>query len=471
MLGRKRMKAVIIAAGRGLRLNMEEPKPLALLLGLSLIERVILSAKRVGIREFIVVTGYKAEQLKKNLGDGGNLGVTIQYVHNSSWRRENGISVLEAEEVVGKENFLLLMADHIFETEILKFLCTKRLEKDELILCVDRNPEYIDMEEATKALVKNGVIQDIGKTIPRYNSADCGAFLCSPVIFDAIKTALSQGKDTLTDAVNILCRTNKARSADVTGALWIDIDTPKDLRKAEKVLLKSLKKKTDGVVAKRINRKISLEISKFLCKYNINPNFISVFCLLLGVLSGVLFVFQSFILGGIIAQIMSVLDGVDGEIARVTMRESRYGGFLDSILDRYADAFIILGMTYAVYVDRRNLWIWLVGCIALIGSPMSMLAREKYHAMTGRTYLLEYDKRSRFIPATRDVRLFIVMLGGILNQVLIALVVIAVITNVKACLRLMDVRVTISKKRVRDLEDRSQPLPSEKQNIRPHMRL
>lgn len=434
------MKAVIIAAGRGSRMNVEEPKPLVSLLGLSLIERVILSARKIGIEEFVIVTGCKAEQLKKKLGDGGNLGITIRYVHNSYWRKENGISVLEAEEAVDKENFLLLMADHVFRPEILESLCRKKLEKDEIILCVDKNPEYSDMEEATKVLLEDGAIKDIGKTIPRYNGADCGVFLCSPVIFDGIKTALSQGEDTLTDGVNILCRTKRVRSKDVTGTFWVDVDTQKDLRKAEKVLLKSLKKKTDGLVAKRINRKISLQISKFLCEYNINPNFISLFCFLLGILSGVLFAFQSPILGGIIAQMMSILDGVDGEIARLTMKESQYGGFLDSILDRYADAFIILGMTYAVYVDRGNLWIWLVGCIALIGSPMSMLAREKYHALTGRTYLLEYDKRSHFIPATRDVRLFIVMLGGILNQVMIALVVIAVITNMKAYFRLMDVR-------------------------------
>ncbi len=434
------MKAVIIAAGRGSRMNVEEPKPLVSLLGLSLIERVILSARKIGIKEFVIVTGYKAEQLKKKLGDGGNLGITIRYVHNSYWRKENGISVLEAEEAVGKENFLLLMADHVFRPEILESLCRKKLEKDEIILCVDKNPEYSDMEEATKVLLEDGVIKDIGKTIPRYNGADCGVFLCSPVIFDGIKTALSQGEDALTGAVNILCRTKRVRSKDVTGTFWVDVDTQKNLRKAEKVLLKSLKKKTDGLVAKRINRKISLQISKFLCEYNINPNFISVFCFLLGILSGVLFAFQSLILGGIIAQIMSILDGVDGEIARLTMKESQYGGFLDSILDRYADAFIILGMTYVVYMDRGNLWIWLVGCIALIGSPMSMLAKEKYHALTGRTYLLEYDKRSQFIPATRDVRLFIVMLGGILNQVILALVVIAVITNMKAYFRLMDVR-------------------------------
>ncbi len=241
------MKAVIIAAGRGSRLNSEKPKPLTTLFGLPLIERVILSAKKVGVREFVVVTGYKAEVLKKNLGDKGKYGVTIQYVHNSEWRRENGISVLKAEKVVGKENFILLMADHVFGPKMLRILLSKKLEKDKCILCTDKNLKNIDMEDATKVLVKNGMIEDIGKMIGTYNAVDCGAFLCSPTIFGAIRTALSHGRDTLTDGVKILCAKKQIKAADVTGVFWIDIDTPENLCTAER-LLESFEKKKDRML-------------------------------------------------------------------------------------------------------------------------------------------------------------------------------------------------------------------------------
>ncbi|MGC1121822.1 MAG: sugar phosphate nucleotidyltransferase [Candidatus Methanofastidiosia archaeon] len=454
------MKAVIVSAGKGSRLNSKKSKPLTPLLGCSLIERVVLSARKVGIREFVVVTGYERKLLERNLGNGRKFGVDIQYIYNPDWRKGNGISVLKAEEIVRKENFILLMADHVFDHGVMKTLCNKEIEKDECLVCVDRDLEHIDVEEATKVLVRDGKVRDIGKTISMYNGIDCGAFLCSPTIFEAIRETLSQEKDTLTDAVKILGDNGKVRTADVTGAQWIDVDTPKDLHEAEKMLLTSLKKETDGIVARTINRRISIQISKHLCWLKVNPNIISVFCFLLGVVSGTLFIFQNFLLGGVLAQVTSVLDGVDGEVARLTMRESRYGGFLDSILDRYADAFIILGMTYALYKGTGELWIWLVGCIALIGSPMSMIIKEKYHAITGQKYLLMYDKRSRFIPASRDVRLFIVMVGGILNQALLALVVIAVITNVKAFLRLVDMRETISRKMGQNLEKQSQFLLS-----------
>ncbi|GAJ06237.1 unnamed protein product, partial [marine sediment metagenome] len=65
------MKALIIAAGEGSRLGnltKDKPKPLVRLLGLSLVERVILTAKEVGIDEFIIVVGYLGERIKEKLG-------------------------------------------------------------------------------------------------------------------------------------------------------------------------------------------------------------------------------------------------------------------------------------------------------------------------------------------------------------------------------------------------------------------
>ena len=61
------MKALIIAAGIGSRLSSftkEKPKPLIRLLGLSLIERIILTAKQAGIDEFVISVGYLGEKIR-----------------------------------------------------------------------------------------------------------------------------------------------------------------------------------------------------------------------------------------------------------------------------------------------------------------------------------------------------------------------------------------------------------------------
>ena len=94
------MKALIIAAVRGRRLNIKEkPKPIVRLLGLPIILRAILTAKEAGIKQFIIVTGYQGEMIKEELGNGGKYGIEIDYVENKQWERGNGISVLKAKEL------------------------------------------------------------------------------------------------------------------------------------------------------------------------------------------------------------------------------------------------------------------------------------------------------------------------------------------------------------------------------------
>jgi NDP-sugar pyrophosphorylase family protein len=95
------MKALIITAGRGRRLNIKEkPKPIVRLLGLPIILRVILTAKEVGIKQFIIVTGYQGEMIKEELGNGSKYGIEIDYVENKQWERGNGISVLKAKKLL-----------------------------------------------------------------------------------------------------------------------------------------------------------------------------------------------------------------------------------------------------------------------------------------------------------------------------------------------------------------------------------
>jgi len=124
------LKALIIAAGQGIRLRpIGDTKPLVQLLGLGLIERVILTAKKSGIKEFCIVTGYNSEKIRESLSDGKKYGVKIQYVQNDSWTRGNAISILKARDHF-KESFVLLMADHNYDHRILNELLKTKIEKD-----------------------------------------------------------------------------------------------------------------------------------------------------------------------------------------------------------------------------------------------------------------------------------------------------------------------------------------------------
>ena len=75
-------------------------------------------------------------------------------------------------------------------------------ERHHCRLAVDFHPERIsDLADATKVAVRDGRVTDIGKEITNYNAIDTGIFLCTRGIFEALETAISRGRETLSDGV------------------------------------------------------------------------------------------------------------------------------------------------------------------------------------------------------------------------------------------------------------------------------
>lgn len=441
------MKGLVIAAGDGTRLHpytKKKCKALVPLLGLSLVERVILSAKEAGIKEFVVVSGYEGELLKERIGDGTSYGVKIEWVHNPDWEKGNGVSVFKARDHFGSgERFVLMMCDHMFDPDTLRLLLQRKDKEN--ILCVDKKIDRVfDLDDATKVLVEGDKIVEIGKGLKKFNAIDCGMFLCSYSLFESLEKSIQENKDSLSDGVEVLIDKNEMRACDVKGGFWADIDTPKSLKFVKMRLIQSLPNPREGIISRKINRKVSLQITKYLSSTPLTPNQISFLGFLVGLASAVLFGLGRFpwVLGaGLLAQFSSILDGVDGEVARLKLIKSSYGDFIDSVFDRYVDGFMILGMTFGVYFVSHNLWVWIVGWIALVGASLSSFYKEKYKVATGKTYISQkYDGWLRYIFAGRDSRLFLIMLGGVLNQVLVVLYIIALTSNVLAIYRFFSFR-------------------------------
>ena len=429
------MKALIIAAGTGSRLQpavKDKLKPLIQLLGVSLVERVILTAKQAGINDFVIVIGYRGDKIKTHLGDGSGCGVKITYIENKEWHKGNGISVLKARELL-KEEFVLLMSDHIFDAQILKELREVKLGHDEGVLVVDRTPEkYVDLDDATKVKIDKGWIRDIGKTIEDYDAVDCGMFLLSPSVFDALEESIKADDETLSGGIRVLAQDRKMKTIDVKDNFWIDIDTPEDIKKAEKILCKKLVKPTDGPISKYLNRPLSIRVSRLLAKTTIKPNTISFLSFFICLLSAFFFSFGVYfhiIIAGILAQFSSILDGCDGEIARLKFQKTGYGAWFDATLDRYADALIIFGMAYGWWSVHGKIEVWIIGFIALMGSFMNSYTAMKYD-----TLLMKHKKAT--IRFGRDIRLFLILVGAAFNQIYWTLIILGVVTNAESIRRL-----------------------------------
>jgi choline kinase len=225
-------------------------------LGLSLIERVIVNAKKSGVNDFTIVIGYEGDEIKKELGDGSDYGVKITYVENTEWERGNGVSVLKAKGTISENNhdkFFLLMADHVFEQRILEDMKKMNLEKDSCVLVVDESPKrHIDLVDATKVRIENGYIVEIGKKLENYNGVDCGIFLYNGVdcgifllapsaIFEALEESGKNNDDTLSGGIKILGKNKQIKTFSANGHFWIDVDTENDYLEAEKLLLNNNK--------------------------------------------------------------------------------------------------------------------------------------------------------------------------------------------------------------------------------------
>ena len=446
------MKCLIIAAGKGSRISTKgDSKPLIPLLGLPLLERVILTAKKAGLDDFYVVTGYNGEKVREHLEYfSKNRNVNIKNIVNDEWEKGNGISVLKAKDML-KENFILLMSDHIFDESILMKLRNERIENDEIMLCVDynvKNNEFVDVGDATKVFVKANKILDIGKNIKKYNSYDTGIFLCSPAIFKAIEESLHNHDDSLSDGIRVIANNGKAKTFDIKNNYWIDIDDEKAFKKTEKKLLGNLKKTSDGPISRHINRPISTRISKYLVKTNITPNQVSLFSFILCCIGASMFFLGEYpylLLGGIIAQISSIIDGCDGEIARLKFQASDFGGWFDAVLDRYADAFLLFGLTYYAYFatknfvlfsnytyfTNRNFLILFIGFLAIIGTFMNSYTADKYDG------LMKKKIKGYYFRMGRDVRIFIIFLFVILNLPFLAIILIALLMNAENIRRMV----------------------------------
>ena len=433
------MKCLIIAAGKGSRLQQRgDSKPLIPILGVPLIERVIRSAQEAGADDFYVVTGCHGERVRTFLNRlTDRTGIRTTPIVNGDWEKANGMSVLKARQYL-RDPFLLLMADHLFEPSIARELMELPLAAGEITLGVDRDirNSLIDMGDVTRVKTEGGKINNIGKSLTDFNGFDTGIFLCTPAIFGALECAEESGDTSLCGAVRVLAAEGRAKAVDINGHFWIDVDDPAAVERAENALLADLgDKPNDGPVSRYLNRPLSVRISRRLVNYRITPNQISLFSFLCSVLAAGLFTlggYPALLAGALLAQFASVIDGCDGEVARLKFQTSRYGGWLDAVLDRYADAFLLFGLTWHAYADKTDSLILLTGFLAIVGSFMVSYTADKYDRL-----MRDRIRHGKGFRLGRDVRVFLIFLGALFNQATLTLVVLAAVMNVETIRRVI----------------------------------
>ena len=432
--------ALVLAAGLGSRLRTHSniPKPLTRVLGLTLAERVVCALLDAGIPRFLVTLGHEGERIREHLTEiAGRRGVTIDFIEAHGWERGNGASALAAKAYTGEAPFFLAMIDHIFDPDIARALADDPPAPGEVRLAVDCDKSTIfDLDDVTRVKLEDGRPKEIGKMLDEWDAGDTGVLLCTSGLFEGLERAAANDKHGLSDGIRVLAGEGRARTVDVTGLSWLDVDTPDALREAERRLMQSQGRKTgDGPVSRHLNRPLSRWLSRYLVRTSLTPNQISLVSWILSCVAAGLMALNGYpalAAGGVLAQLASVIDGCDGEIARLKHSQSDFGGWLDAVLDRYADAVLLFGMMWHEFASTGTHLSVVLGFAAIVGSFLNSYAADKYDGLMSQRL-----QGAPYVRLGRDVRVFVIFLGAVFNQSLLTLGVVALVMNVEVVRRIM----------------------------------
>lgn len=233
-------KAVTLAAGRGTRmqgLTEDCPKPMLPIRGRPMLARQIERMEQAGIREILIIVGYKAEMVKDYFADHPPAKANLSYVVQEK-QDGTGSAAMLARAFAGSDPFLMTYGDNIVEPEVYRGLLAAA-EGAEMALSV----KHVDDPYQGGAVYTEGdrvteIVEKPPKGTSTTNWNNAGIYVFRPSVFEALdRIELSpRGEYELTDAVHLIVDSGKPVKWFEIKGFWRDIGRPEDLPEAERFL-------------------------------------------------------------------------------------------------------------------------------------------------------------------------------------------------------------------------------------------
>ncbi|MCX6688691.1 MAG: CDP-alcohol phosphatidyltransferase family protein [Methanoregula sp.] len=194
-------------------------------------------------------------------------------------------------------------------------------------------------------------------------------------------------------------------------------------------------------------------VAGIFVRCHITPNQISVLSLLAGIACAILFFERQFLWGSLALFLSAILDLVDGSVARMTDRHTRFGAVFDWIVDKYVDALVLLGIglsgtaIISQYVAVPVISDFAIVAFAIIGSLMNTFIKPVVYAEIGYREKVEGkidDPLEGVGFFGRPETFLVLILGGVSGFIGIAVIIIAVCTNLSAIQRIVYLYQTLS---------------------------
>lgn len=408
------------------------------LFGLAPVERTALAFARAGVRRFLLA------------GDADAVGAAERSLRQSVACRALRVRTVAAlAPAVGDEPFFLARTDCHYDRQlVLRFVEENRTAVDSVV-AVDFRPEASERGfELPRVAVwsrdeARPHVQRVARSLVGADGVLVGLAVATP--------AWARAADAEDDAERIWIHALGAlgeREPVATWAVherWQSVRRKEDVARARREVLAGAARVGDGVIAQYLNRPISLRITERLIARPVKPWQVSVATFAMTLAAGLSFAIGHATTGGLLAQCASVLDGVDGELARVRYQDSAFAGLYDALLDRVGEAAVIGGMTLYAWLMGAGALAVALGFAALAGNSLSMLVKEKYGTQFQRPWAMEREGRWNWLLLGRDGRLFLTLVAGVTGQVELVLAYIAVGTHLHAGARIVRIRAEASR--------------------------
>ena len=247
------MKGVLLTAGEGTRmrpLTLTRPKTMLQVGGKPILQYNMEALRDAGIKDIIMVVGYKKEAIGDYFGNGSSFGVNITYITQEK-RLGTAHAINSVHDMIDEE-FIVLNGDIIVDPELIVDLIVK-YESEEassiLMLTEVEDPSSFGVVEIENDIIKNIVEKPAPGEAPS-NLINAGIYLFDKTIFDAIdKTEKSKrGEYEITDSLKIQMGENKTVRGLKSDHKWIDVGRPWELLNVNEHFISEMEENIQGEI-------------------------------------------------------------------------------------------------------------------------------------------------------------------------------------------------------------------------------
>lgn len=359
------------ATTQGILFLPDEPNVMTNIARVSVLRRALLNGAKAGIDAWLILTHADPEIVRAHLvGEARLRQITYDIVNLHTMTLET----LRARLPLG---------------EMIVISCTALFDAQTLLALQDHPSPTLGVQPATSALhdALHVHIRDGNQVVPasatsQATHAAVGLLRCDrPLLdqaivgaWDAMSAATAPFAPVLTE---LLATANVVKALDISPYLWLPLSSlsEDEISRVETQLLRRLGRDGDSPLVRLIARRLSRMVTRQLIHTRMRPNHITLVSGAIGI-CGALFLAQPHmgwqVIGSLLFLLSTVIDGCDGELARLTCQESTFGAKLDVTMDNVVHGVLFPAIALGLYRQEQHTVYLILGALALGGIFLSM---------------------------------------------------------------------------------------------------